>query len=204
MPRVRRAGVPVGIALALVALTATPSWAGRPTSEPPPSHLVQPWMPHHPAPWLSGGGSGWPHRPGEGTVAPRPREPRKASARARVISAVNQHRVQAGCRPVSGREALHRAARGHSFHLSRVGRLSHRGRGGSSPGDRVRAAGYRPGPVGENLVAGPSGPRQAVRSWMRSSPHRAILLDCEYSHAGVGVARGRGGPWWTLVLASRR
>ncbi|WP_151774069.1 CAP domain-containing protein [Streptomyces abyssomicinicus] len=206
MPGVRRAGAAARIALAMVALTATPSWAGQPMPEPPPPYHVQPWTPRPSAPWLSAGGYGRPHGPAEGAAPsrPRPQGPVRASARSRVITAVNQYRRQAGCHSVSGRRALHRAAAGHSAHLSRLGRLSHRGRGGTSPGDRVRAAGYRPGMVGENLVAGPAGPFEAVRSWMRSAPHRAIILGCRYSHAGVGVARGRGGPWWTLVMASRR
>jgi uncharacterized protein YkwD len=206
MAGLRRAGAAVRIALAMVALMATPSWAGQPVAEPPPSRHEQFWSPHQLVPWLLGGEHGRPRRQGEGVTPwlPRPQSPGRASLRSRVLSAVNEHRARAGCRPVGGRRALHRAAAGHSAYLSRIGRLSHRGRGGSSPGDRVRAAGYRPGPVGENVVAGPAGPRQAVRSWMRSAPHRAIILSCRYTHAGVGVVRGRGGPWWTLVMAAGR
>ncbi|MGW0606956.1 CAP domain-containing protein [Streptomyces sp. NPDC002640] len=196
----------MGVALTLLTLTATPSWAARPVAEPPPPPHAQLWTPHHMLPWLLGGDHGGPYRPGEGAgpSRPRPQVPGRASARDRVVAAVNHYRDRAGCAPVRGRGALHRAAGAHSAHLSRIGRLSHRGRGGSSPGDRVRAAGYRASMVGENVVAGPDGPREAVRSWMRSSPHRAIILGCRYTHAGVGVARGHGGPWWTLVLASGR
>ncbi|MER5479795.1 CAP domain-containing protein [Streptomyces sp. NPDC002734] len=207
MAGLRRAGTAMRIALAMVALMATPSWAGQPLADPPPHRHEQPlWTPHHLVPWLFDGRQGRPHRPGDGIAPwrPRPQSPGRASARSRVLSAVNQQRARAGCRPVGGRRALHRAATGHSAYLSRLGRLSHRGRGGSTPWQRVRATGYRPGPVGENVVAGPAGPRRAVRSWMRSAPHRAVILNCRYTHAGVGVVRGRGGPWWTLVMASGR
>ncbi len=206
MVGLRRAGATVRIALAMAALMATPSWAGQPVAEPPPPRHEQFWTPHQPVPWLLGGEHGRPRRPGEGIAPwrPHPQSPGRASARSRVLSAVNRHRARAGCPPVAGRRALHRAARGHSAYLSRIGRLSHRGRDGSSPWGRVQATGYRPGPVGENVVAGPAGPRQAVRSWMRSAPHRAVILNCRYTHAGVGVVRGRGGPWWTLVMASGR
>jgi uncharacterized protein YkwD len=86
--------------------------------------------------------------------------------------------------------------------MARRHRLTHTGADGSTPGERMRAAGYRPDSVAETVTAGPAGARAAVDVWMRSSAHRAILLTCRYTHAGVGRATGPGGPWWTLDLAS--
>ncbi|UXI77147.1 CAP domain-containing protein, partial [Streptomyces vinaceusdrappus] len=100
--------------------------------------------------------------------------------------------------------ALDRAAQKHSAAMARSRRLTHTGADGSSPADRMRAAGYRVGSAGENVAAGSDTAEAAVAVWMRSAPHRDILLTCRYTHAGVGRAKGSGGPWWTLDLASGR
>lgn len=45
----------------------------------------------------------------------------------------------------------------------------------------------------ENIAWGPGqkgSPRQIVRAWMNSSPHRANILNGTYEHVGVGVRWG--------------
>jgi uncharacterized protein YkwD len=121
-----------------------------------------------------------------------------------VIAAVNRSRADAGCPPVRLDAALTRAARAHSAHMARHGRLTHTGAGSSTPAERVRSAGYRAGRSAENIASGPDTPEAAVQLWMDSPPHRDALLTCGYSHAGVGAEHGDGGPWWTLALAARR
>jgi uncharacterized protein YkwD len=121
-----------------------------------------------------------------------------------MVAAVNRQRKKAGCSPVRRHTALTRAARGHSAAMARRHRLTHTGADGSSPADRMRAAGYRVRSAGENVTAGSGTAEAAVTVWMRSAPHRAILLTCRFTHAGVGRAQGSGGPWWTLDLASGR
>ncbi|MFE7896475.1 CAP domain-containing protein [Streptomyces sp. NPDC057424] len=119
-----------------------------------------------------------------------------------VVGAVNRQRAQAGCRSVRLRASLSRAAQRHSADMARRQRLSHTGSDGSSPATRMRDAGYHPGHIAENIAAGPGTPASAVRTWIDSPEHRAIVLTCRYTHAGVGVATGDGGPWWTLDLAT--
>ncbi|MFK4064809.1 CAP domain-containing protein [Streptomyces sp. NPDC029674] len=127
-----------------------------------------------------------------------------ASPSADMVDAVNRHRADAGCPPVRLRDALNRAAQRHSADMSRHDHLSHAGTDGSRPAGRMRDAGYRPGPAGEVIAAGPGTPRGAVSMWMDSPSHRTIVLTCDYTDAGVGVADGPGGPWWTLDLAAGR
>ncbi|WP_181139971.1 CAP domain-containing protein [Streptomyces sp. Ru71] len=117
---------------------------------------------------------------------------------------VNRRRSAAGCPPVRLWAALTRAAQRHSEDMARQQRLTHTGSDGSGPEERMRAAGYRAGHSGETITAGPATPGAAVAAWMDSPPHRAILLTCGYTHAGVGATGGPGGPWWTLDLASGR
>ena len=70
--------------------------------------------------------------------------------------------------------------------------FSHTSPGGSTLHHRLRAAGYRGVAAGETLAWAEgrlAAPRAIVRSWMRSGPHRRVLLG-RYRHVGVGVALG--------------
>ena len=49
--------------------------------------------------------------------------------------------------------------------------------------------------AGENIARGRVTPRQMVRMWMRSSGHRANILNPNFTHLGVGAAV-RGGTWF--------
>ncbi|QES41748.1 CAP domain-containing protein [Streptomyces venezuelae] len=138
--------------------------------------------------------------PSPSWAAPAQWRPRPAD----LIQEVNRRRAGAGCRPVRLRVSLSRAAQRHSTDMSRHKRLSHTGSDGSRPPGRMRAAGFRAGPTGEVIGSGPDTARAAVRMWLRSPSHRTVVLTCRYTDAGVGVARGPGGPWWTLDLAARR
>jgi uncharacterized protein YkwD len=53
--------------------------------------------------------------------------------------------------------------------------------------DRVRSA-------GENIARGGVTPKRMVRLWMRSSGHRANILNPSFTHLGVGTAV-RNGRW---------
>ncbi|MFD5476033.1 CAP domain-containing protein [Streptomyces hawaiiensis] len=189
-----------GMRRAALALGATLlAWAGPPVPMPPPYYEAPLWPLPAPGP----------------LPAPRPLQPRDDTAYARparvrddvaaeVVDAVNRHRARADCRPVRLRTSLNRAAQRHSADMARRQRLTHTGTDGSSPAARMRDAGYHPGHTAENIAAGPRTPESAVRTWIDSPEHRAIILTCRYTHAGVGVANGGGGPWWTLDLATGR
>ncbi|MGW7440145.1 CAP domain-containing protein [Streptomyces sp. NPDC054849] len=117
---------------------------------------------------------------------------------------MNAERDGAGCGPLRQHSLLAVAADAHSRYMARSGRLSHRGQDGSTPAGRLNAAGYGSGRAGETLAAGPADPQAVVRAWMSSPPHRGVLLTCAFLHVGLGRTDGRGGPWWTLLLAAPR
>ncbi|MFI7386496.1 CAP domain-containing protein [Streptomyces sp. NPDC049813] len=129
---------------------------------------------------------------------------RAGGTAADVVAAVNAERAAAGCHPVRLRSPLNRAAQAHSAEMADSGRLVHAGRDGSSPMERMRAAGYRPAYAGEAIADGVGSAGSVVRLWMDSPSHRELILTCRFTHAGVGRAGGSGGPWWTLDLASKR
>ncbi|MFE5603648.1 CAP domain-containing protein [Streptomyces coelicoflavus] len=194
-------------ALLALCTTAAPAWAGPPPVPTPPTPYRAPlWPVPEPGRWQPVPGPAAPGNTGgsEGSGSDRPRDASPGTADSRMVAAVNRQREKAGCSPVRLHKALSRAAREHSAAMARAGRLTHTGADGSSPADRMREAGYRVGSSGENLTAGSDSARDAVAVWMRSAPHRHILLTCRYTHAGVGRATGSGGPWWTLDLASGR
>jgi len=203
MTGMRRTVLVLCAVLTALHAAAVPAWAGPPPAPTPPTPYRAPlWPVPEPGRWQSAPG---PAASGpaaaEGT---RPQAGRPGAVDDRMVAAVNRQRKKAGCSAVRLHAALSRAARKHSAAMARNRRLTHTGADGSSPADRMRAAGYRVGSAGENVTAGSGTAEAAVTAWMRSAPHRDILLTCRYTHAGVGRAKGSGGPWWTLDLASGR
>ena len=71
---------------------------------------------------------------------------------------------------------------------------------GQDPGDRLSAWSVPWVAVGENLTRGSLDPSDAMDAWMDSAPHRATILDPQFTHLGVGVHIASGGPWWTQVF----
>ncbi|MFV8128949.1 CAP domain-containing protein [Streptomyces syringium] len=196
-------------AIALAVLpTVTVGSPSTPADPPAPSPL--PYLaPLRPLPPVPGAKPVHPrpprgHRPGPGRphTARGSRTVRVASVRVHTLKSVNDRRRAAGCPPVRLRRALNRAAQRHSASMARQHRLSHSEPGGSSPARRMRAAGYHPRYAAENLASGHTTTREAVDAWMHSPRHRDVILTCRYAHAGVGMAAGEGGPWWTLLLGN--
>jgi uncharacterized protein YkwD len=55
------------------------------------------------------------------------------------------------------------------------------------------------GSIAENIALTVRGPDIVIELWMDSPPHRANLLDCSFTHHGLGLFRDR----WTQVLVER-
>lgn len=83
---------------------------------------------------------------------------------------------------------LAQAAQGHANYMASQNGISHTGSGGSTPGDRIRRAGYSYSICGENVAAGQSSPQAVVDAWMTSPPHRANILDDRFSEIGIGLS----------------
>ena len=119
-----------------------------------------------------------------------------APLEARVIRRVNTLRRARGLRPLRRNLRLRRAARGHARHLARTGMPSHVGRGGTSFRQRIAASGYPSRRrFGESVAVGHGCGRRLtnaiVASWMRSAPHRAVLMGRGFRRVGVGAVRRR-------------
>ena len=129
---------------------------------------------------------------------PVPKPPSGSGVAGQVLSLVNSERAKAGCGAVRANSALQRAAQGHSADMAAKDYFSHTSKDGRTFADRIRAAGYEGGTIGENIAAGQSTASSVMRSWMASSGHKANILNCSFTALGVGYAKGGSyGHYWT-------
>lgn len=133
------------------------------------------------------------------TIGSGPSNPDAAVAE--FVRLANGARADAGC---SGMLVLHdavaRVAQAHSDDMRRRDYFDHVDPSGRTPMQRVQAAGIVVSAVAENIALGQPTGQAVFRSWMDSAGHRRNMLNCEYTHHGVGVAGG----YWTHVLVRLR
>ncbi|MEU0664164.1 CAP domain-containing protein [Streptomyces lavendulocolor] len=118
----------------------------------------------------------------------------------RVLQLVNKERAAAGLRSLTLNSRLSNAAQAHSDEMARTGLYSHTGPDGSSPGDRIRKAGYRWSMWAENIHHRQGSPEAIMADWMRSPGHRANILNPSLQEIGIGVDSGSS--YWTQNFAS--
>jgi uncharacterized protein YkwD len=130
-------------------------------------------------------------------------QPAKASAdrgkldrsERKVIRLVNRIRTRHGLRRLKANRPLAVAATEHTGDMLRRDFLSHSSSDGTAMCDRVRRFTGTKRWVGESIAAlsGRATARRAVRMWMASPPHRAILMSPSGRRIGVGKRRGKLG-----------
>ena len=127
----------------------------------------------------------------------------------KVIRIVNRIRAHHGLRRLKASRRLARAASRHTNDMLARDFLSHASSNGTGMAQRLRRY-TRAHWIGENIaaVSGRATARRAVRMWMQSPPHRAVLLSPSGRRIGIGKRRGRLGSSplavFTADLASRR
>lgn len=106
----------------------------------------------------------------------------------------NRQRARRGLARLDGGSCLRRMARQQASRMRERGKVSHQ--------DLSRVAQIcGVSRVAENVASGyPSGRKVVNRGWMRSSTHRANLLDRGFRRVGVGAVRGASGRWWVAQL----
>ena len=110
---------------------------------------------------------------------------------------LNAERTSRGLTPLRTNGRLRQAALAHSVDMVGNHYFAHEDLKGGDPEDRIARAGYLPryGPwvIGENIAWGTdylATPREIVRAWMNSTPHRHNILYSDFREIGVGVALG--------------
>jgi uncharacterized protein YkwD len=100
------------------------------------------------------------------------------------------------------------AAAVHSQDMSSQNFFDHTGSNGSTPGQRVTAAGYAWQTTGENIAAGYASAEAVVDAWIGSPGHCANLLNPQFTQVGVACVPGGSSStyssYWTMELARPR
>lgn len=113
-------------------------------------------------------------------AAVRPAAPRAATPAGTgggVLDMVNRERAAAGCPPLQPDARLASLAQSHASDMASRDYFAH----GS-------------GADGENIAYGQSSSAEVMEEWMNSPPHRANILNCEYTRLGVG--HDSAGDYW--------
>ena len=125
-----------------------------------------------------------------------------------LLAQINAKRAAAGCQAVAGDEQLRVAAERHALdmrdHEAVRSDPNHGGSDGSTPQQRITDAGFKPASrTGEIMYYATGAPGNTVQAnidwWMNSPRHKAIIEDCAYTHAGVGLVYPGGTQWYSTV-----
>lgn len=109
---------------------------------------------------------------------------------ARIVALHNQSRREVGLPPLGMDEQLTAAARAKLFDMLKRDYFAHRSPDGRQPWTFMKAAGYRFRAAAENLAKGYDSETELQRDWMRSSGHRANILNPRFTQVGVADAQG--------------
>jgi uncharacterized protein YkwD len=119
-----------------------------------------------------------------------------------VIDLTNAERKKAekDLKPLKMNPQLMEAARKHAENMAAQDKLDHI-LDEKNPGDRTKAAGYKSEFVGENISWNQKAPKDALKAWMESEPHRENILNADFTEIGVAVAKNKKGqPYWVQVF----
>ncbi|HEV3468783.1 MAG TPA: CAP domain-containing protein [Pyrinomonadaceae bacterium] len=126
----------------------------------------------------------------------------------RAFELINAERRRRGRGPLAWDGSLTRMARYHSENMARQGFFNHVDREGLDLSGRAQVLGVRGWrALGENIAYNQGYPDPtafAVERWMISNAHRANILNGEFTHAGLGIARGADGRVFFTQVFMRR
>ena len=136
-------------------------------------------------------------------LAPKDEE---ETSTAGLLAAHNTLRASNGLPPLTANGALSAAAQGHANWLANNDQRGHTGAGGSTPQQRITAAGYPAGPgggTGENAARGQPTVTEVMQDWMGSAGHLSNILEPQFTEMGVGYAyrpSGSSKHYWVVTF----
>ena len=117
---------------------------------------------------------------------------------------INTTRAENGLAALAINAQLTAAAQGHSIDMACFGFLGHNGSDGSTPYQRIAAAGYAPS-YSEEIIYGNGYPQTAFDWWMNDQIHRNAILNPNVTEMGIGYAYNSDssyGGYFTVDFAS--
>ncbi len=150
-----------------------------------------------------------PLQPAAAATGSKPTRARLNAEMQRIVELVNLRRAEAGIGPVTVDPVLMSCAQQYSETQAAMGRLSHTGPDGSTPGQRLRRCGYNWRHFGENLAAGYVNADEVVAAWMASPGHRKNILNPRVREIGLGYTHRPNDPnyyydYYVMELGVRR
>lgn len=144
--------------------------------------------------------------PGPAPASARcPRPDAADAATAEILARTNSLRKDRGLPAVRLSPRLQAVAQGHACDNAARASFAHTGSDGSDLTARLRRGDYRYATAIENTGLGfVDAPGRMAGFWEGSAGHRANLLHPRVTEAGLGLAEGKGGPAWVLVMARPR
>ncbi len=113
-----------------------------------------------------------------------------------LFDAANHERHQQGLPELKWDDALSSAARKHAERMAEHGMLSHQLLGEAGLPTRVAQAGVHHSWLSENIAEGTSA-NDIHDQFMKSTNHRANILDPDMDTVGIGVVES-GGKWYAV------
>ncbi|HEX3317573.1 MAG TPA: CAP domain-containing protein [Solirubrobacteraceae bacterium] len=110
-----------------------------------------------------------------------------------ILCIANRERVAAGLQPLTNNTKLTAAAVGHSRDMAQRNYDAHNTPEGVTPDQRITQAGYQFNWWGENIARGQATPRSVMAAWMGDAPHRANILNPNFTEIGIGLWYVTGG-----------
>jgi uncharacterized protein YkwD len=137
--------------------------------------------------------SAWVLAAGRGADPEEPAKVKLSADEQKILDLTNKARAREDLPPLTPSAQLFEAARGHSANMARQGKMEHN-LDGKKPSDRVTATGYRWSRVAENIAETDGDPLAVIfKGWMESPPHRANILNKDFTEIGIGIARNDKG-----------
>jgi len=115
-----------------------------------------------------------------------PRVSAESNLETQLFAYINSEREREGLEPLQWDNNVYKVARVHSKNMAAMGKISHKGPGGSEPQDRIRNAKIFASKSAEN-IAGDLNIISAHTSLMKSLYHRDNILDPDFSHGAVAI-----------------
>jgi uncharacterized protein YkwD len=109
-----------------------------------------------------------------------------------MLASVNKLRSEKGLQPVTLCQPLTVAAQKYADEMAAGNFLSHKGKNGSTPGDRMQKSGYKwrdsltGSMVAENIAGGQPSVAQVMKGWKRSKGHYRNIVEKKFEHVGFG------------------